>query len=132
MEQRRVIGDQTACEQPQFYLKNLWKAGAGGVVRELGEPRNEQANIRFLHGRSVVGLGVVTARARQRLFGSCPVGHGNDGAYGSDYLAGQITVPLDPGLYRLVFIVKDIGSGRTGTESTSVEVPTFQELTENQ
>jgi hypothetical protein len=48
------------------------------------------------------------------------------------FASGQITVPLDPGLYRLVLIVKDIGSGRTGTENTRVEVPTFEELTENQ
>jgi GWxTD domain-containing protein len=43
----------------------------------------------------------------------------------------QVTVPLDPGVYKLVLIVKDIGSGRTGTEDTSVKVPTFEELAAN-
>lgn len=40
--------------------------------------------------------------------------------------SGQITVPRVPGVYRLVLIVKDIGSERTGTEDTSVKVPTFE------
>jgi len=48
------------------------------------------------------------------------------------FASGQITVPLEPGLYRLVLIVKDIGSGRTGTEGTSVKVATFEELAANQ
>ena len=47
------------------------------------------------------------------------------------FASGQITVPLEPGVYRLVLIVKDIGSERTGTEDTSVKVPTFEELAAN-
>ena len=41
-------------------------------------------------------------------------------------------MPLEPGKYQLALVVKDIGSGLTGTEYTSVEVPTFEELTVNQ
>jgi hypothetical protein len=44
----------------------------------------------------------------------------------------EVTVPLEPGKYQLALVVKDVGSGLTGTEYTSVEVPTFEELTVNQ
>ena len=41
-------------------------------------------------------------------------------------------MPLEPGKYQLALVVKDIGSGLTGAEYTSVEVPTFEQLTVNQ
>jgi hypothetical protein len=44
----------------------------------------------------------------------------------------EATVPVEPGKYLLALVVKDVGSGLTGTEYTSVEVPTFEELTVNQ
>ena len=44
----------------------------------------------------------------------------------------EVTVPVEPGKYHLALVVKDVGSGLTGTEYTSVEVPTFEELTVNQ
>lgn len=41
----------------------------------------------------------------------------------------EVTVPLEPGKYHLALVVKDVGSGLTATEYTSVEVPTFGGLT---
>jgi len=48
------------------------------------------------------------------------------------YTSREVTLPLEPGVYQLALVVKDVGSGLTGTEYTSVEVPTFEELTVNQ
>ena len=44
----------------------------------------------------------------------------------------EVTVPVEPGKYHLALVVKDVGSGLTGTEYTRVEVPAFEELTVNQ
>lgn len=57
-----------------------------------------------------------------------------DEALGSDEgsVRREIMLPLEPGPYQLVLIVKDIGSGLTGTEHASVMVPTFDELAGSQ
>jgi hypothetical protein len=48
------------------------------------------------------------------------------------FASREIKVPLDPGVYQLALIVKDIGSGLTGAEYTKVKVPTFEDLTGDQ